>query len=314
MSFRSSTLSRLRAAGMPGLAGIALPLLLLLAPLPAGAQDYFVPGNARPAAPPAPRSAPRPAPRPASPSPSQSQQPAQQAPQEAEEQPIQLPMPKVPDLAPLPRGVTPPVAVIGVIGVPEVMRASTAAQQIDRVIGERRERLGADAQKEQIAWRDLNQSLANQRNTISPEQIRARERELQERITSAQRQFRDRNRVIQEAAQAGLNQIQSALIAIIRQVSESRGMNLVLQRAQVALNVNEFDITEQVTAQLNRLLPTVNLPADGVSVAGQTPGPVPILANANQPAAGAAPLPPTLPTLAPVQVPPTTPPAAGTKP
>ncbi len=157
--------------------------------------------------------------------------------------------------------------VIGVIGVPDVMRASTAAQQVDRAIGERREKLNSDAQKEQAAWRDLQQALAAHRSTMSPEQIRAKERELQERITNAQRQFRDRNRIIQEAAQVALNEIQSALIAVIRQVSESHGMNLVLHRQQVALNVNDFDITDQVTEQLNKILPTVNISPDGVSPA-----------------------------------------------
>lgn len=296
MFFRLSTVSHRLRRGAPIVACMAL----LLTPLAAGAQDYFVPGNARPAAPPQPRSAPpRPAPRPASPAPQQAPAPAQEAEQEP---PIQLPMPKVPELVPLPKGVAPPAAIIGVIGVPEVMRASTAAQQVDRVIGERRDKLGADAQKEQIAWRDLNQSLASQRTTMSPEQIRARERELQERITSAQRQFRDRNRIIQEAAQVGLNQIQATLIAIIRQVSEARGMNLVLHRAQVALNVNEFDITDQVTVQLNKLLPVVTLPGDGVSVIGQPPAPVPVVASANLPAANAPPpaLPNALPGLAPV--------------
>ena len=32
-------------------------------------------------------------------------------------------------------------------------------------------------------------------------------------------------------------------------------MNLVLHRAQVALNINEFDITEQVVDQMNKTLP-----------------------------------------------------------
>ncbi len=41
-------------------------------------------------------------------------------------------------------------------------------------------------------------------------------------------------------------------------------MNLVLHRQQVALNVNEFDITEQVAEQMNKILPTVIIPPDGV--------------------------------------------------
>ena len=177
----------------------------------------------------------------------------------------QLPPP--PDIPVLPRGASPPAAVIGVIGVPEIMRASTAAQQVEKTIGERREKLNEDAQKEQAAWRDMQQALANDRGKLSPEQVRSRERELQDRITKAQREFRERGTIIQQAAQYGLAQIERTLVGVIQKVAESRGMNLVLHRQQVALNVNEFDITEQVTEELNKVLPSVIIPPDGVTPA-----------------------------------------------
>jgi hypothetical protein len=132
---------------------------------------------------------------------------------------------------------------------------------------------------------------------MSKEQLEAKERELQDRVTNAQRQFRERNRIIQEAAQVALNQIQAVLIAVIRQVAESHDMNLVLHRQQVALNVSEFDITDQVTQQLNKLLPAVTIPPDGVSPVAQAPIPPPIVPaavtapapQAAQPAASPAP-------------------------
>ena len=176
---------------------------------------------------------------------------------------MQLQLPPVPQLPPLPKGPAPPAAVIGVLGVPEVMRASTAAQEVERAIGGRRAKLNQDAQKEQAAWRDMQQALVNERAKLNPEQIRARERALQDRITNAQRQFRDRNRIIQEEGQYALGQIEQTLVAVIRQISESRGMNLVLHRQQVALNVNEFDITAEVAGELNKVLPSVTIPAEG---------------------------------------------------
>lgn len=240
--------------------------LLAWAPMTAHAQDYFVP-KPHQAAPsrPAPRPAQRPAP---------VQHPAEPATPEVATGPVagteptvSVELPPVPDLPPLPRGVAPPTAVIGVLGVPEVMRASTAAQTVDKVIGQRREKLNQDAQKEQGVWRELQQQLANQGSTMSPEQRRTKERELQDRITKAQNEFRERNRIIQAAAQYSVAQIERTLVAVIRQVADSRGMNLVLHRAQVALNVNEFDITEQVAAQLNKILPNVIIPPDGVDPA-----------------------------------------------
>jgi hypothetical protein len=102
---------------------------------------------------------------------------------------------------------------------------------------------------------------------MTPDQVRNKERDLQERITNAQRQFRDRNRIIQEAAQYAQAQVERTLVAVIRQVADSRGMNLVLQRSQVALNTADFDLTEQVGTELNKVMSSVSIPPDGVSVA-----------------------------------------------
>ncbi len=245
--------------------------------------DWFVPGQAKPAAPPPARTPSRAAPAPVHTAPVPPPSAAEAADEQADQ--VQLPpLPPVPQLPSLPRAPAPPIPIIGVLGVPEVMHASNAAQQIDRVIGERRQKLNEDAQKEQAAWRDMQQALANQRGTLSPDQIRARERELQERITNAQRQFRDRNKIIQEAAQVAMGQVERVLIAVIRQVAESHGMNLVLHRAQVALNVNEFDITDQVAEQINKIMPTITITPDGQVPTAENSG---LAATVNQAQAAA---------------------------
>jgi len=277
-------------------AAVLLGASPLFVGVPAAAQQnpgYFIPPAGAPAGPrpPAPRPAARvPAP-PAVQVAPPSLGPAAGARDGQNDAPLQIQLPPVPDLPALPRGAAPPAAVVGVLGIPDIMHASTAAQQVEKLIGERREKLNEDAQKEQVAWRDLQQALAGQRASLNADQIRTKERELQERITNSQRQFRDRNRFIQEAAQVGLAQIERMLIAVIRQVAESRGMNLELHRAQVALNINEFDITEMVVGELNKTLPSVSLPPDGVSaVAAQAAQP------AVQPATPPAPAPAPAPT------------------
>jgi Skp family chaperone for outer membrane proteins len=256
---------------------LALGLLPILVG-PAAAQqspDYFIPGQAKPqGGKPAGKSTPAQRPLPPAAAPAEGTagfaMPPAGGPGEAAEAmppPQNYDLPPAPELPPIPKGEAPPAAVIGVLGVPEVMRASTAAQAVEKVIGERRNKLNEDAQKEQGVWRDMQQALVNDRAKLSPEQIRTRERELQERITNAQRTFRERNRIIQEAAQYALQQIERTLVGVIRQVAEARGMNLVLHRSQVALNVNQFDITGQVAEQLNKVLVSVVIPPDGVSPA-----------------------------------------------
>ncbi len=222
---------------------------------PAQAQGYFIPGQ-----PPAGRAAPHPAARPQA-----VQTPPIGIPDQQAEPPIQVPMPPVPDLPPLPKGPSPPAAVIGVIAVPDVMRVSLAAQQVDRIIGERRAKLNADAQAEQNVWRSMQQALANDRAKLSPEQMRAREKALQDRITNATKTLRSRDRIIQEATQVAINAINANLLAVIRQVAESRNINLVMPRQGTILNTPEFDLTEQVVAVFNKLMPTIEIAPDGVS-------------------------------------------------
>ena len=221
-----------------------LPVALLGAAiaLPAAAQNqqqWFVPGQPQQGQPP------------------QGQRPAQQPQRPA--QPAQRPAPTPPPLAP---GQQPPTAVIGIVDVPEIQRVSSAFTQVREAIETRRARLNDDLQREQQRWRDEQQRLAAERASLSPEQLRARERDLQDRITDSQRTLRDRAAGIEQLAQTALREIEQALGIVIRQVASSRNVNIVLPRPLVIFNDAPFDLTEEVAAQLNRMIPSVTLPAD----------------------------------------------------
>jgi Skp family chaperone for outer membrane proteins len=164
------------------------------------------------------------------------------------------------DLKILPGGFAPPTAAVGVLGVPDVMRASSAAQAVDKVISARKEQLQAEVQRAQAYWRSLDEKLREEAPKLNRDQLVARENELRSRMGADRHRLQEQSRIIQEAAQVSLGQIERTLIGIIRQVAESRNMNLVLHRSQVALNIQEFDITDAVVAQLNRVLPTVQIP------------------------------------------------------
>jgi Skp family chaperone for outer membrane proteins len=281
---------------------MAAPLLALLiagAPLrvlaqqvpaqPAPGQNpaWFVPGQAHPAAPA------RPSPRPGAPSaaaPAQAIGPEGTTPDAdqpgATPQQIQVVLPPAPEVPPIPKGNPPPAAVIGIISVPDVMRASTAYLAVDKELGARRQKLNEDAQKEQSALRDLGQALANDRGKLTSAQISAKERELQDRIAESRRKFADRNRIIQEAGQYALAQIERTLRVVVQQVAVAHGMNLVLHGPQAALYLPEFDITAEVVSNLNKVQPVVTIPPDGTSVLDMKPtaaAPAPTPAAATEP-------------------------------
>lgn len=241
---------------MNRLSAFALAGAFLALPAAAQQQQWFVPGQGQQA--------------------QQGQRPAQQAPR-----PAQAPAQRPPQALPaLPPGTPPPTAVIGIVDVPEIQRVSTAFIQVREEVERRRTRLNEDLQSEQQRWRDEQQRLANERGGLTAEQLRTRERELQDRITDSQRVLRDRARDLEQLAQGALREIEQALGAIIRQVAASRNVNIVLPRPLVIFNEPPFDLTEEVATQLNRVLPRASMPTE----AAATPAPA---AAPAQPAAPA---------------------------
>ncbi|HVY18323.1 MAG TPA: OmpH family outer membrane protein [Rhodopila sp.] len=257
---------------MSGFLGAALALGPLLAG-PAHAQNqtsqWFVPGQAKPQTAPRPstRSVPSPAAVPEPPAglggpvdlPGVNPEAGGTAPQ------VQMQLPPAPEIPPIPKGSATPAAIIGILSVPDVLRVSTAYQAAYKELNARAQKLNEDAQKEQNALRELGQNFAAERSKLSPEQIRAKEREITDRATEAQRRFGERNRIIQEAGQYVMAQLNRTMEQVAQQVALSRGINLVLNRAQILGTTADFDLTPAVAEVLNKVLPSVVVPPDGVS-------------------------------------------------
>ncbi len=262
--------------------GAVLTLAVVLGPQPGFAQQgqssqWFVPGQVRPASPP-PRAAARAAASGVAPDaiPLSNQAAGDQA--SGVVPPLQVQLPPAPDVPPVPKGQATPAAIIGILSVPDVLRVSTAYQAAYKTLNTRGQKLNQDAQKEQSALRDLGQKFAADRSKLSPEQIRSKEKEIQDRAIEAQRRFGERNRIIQEAGQYVMMQINRTMEQVAQQVALSRGINLVLNRAQILGTTADFDLTPAVAEVLNKALPSVVVPPDGVSPLAMAPPTAPAAA------------------------------------
>ena len=179
--------------------------------------------------------------------------------------PLQVQLPPMPEIPSIPKGSPTPAAIVGILSVPDILRVSTAYQLADKELSARRTRMTDDGQKEQNTLRELGQTFANERAKLTPEQIRAREKDYADRVNDSRRKFSERARIIQEAGQYVMAQIERVIEQVAQQVAAARGVNLVLNRAQVLGTTADFDLTPQVADVLNKILPTVVIPPDGVS-------------------------------------------------
>lgn len=188
------------------------------------------------------------------------------APVPAEGQPsqIQVQLPPAPILPPIQRGAPPPAAIIGIISTPELLHASTAYQKAFKELNDRKRHIDQDAQREAGSLREQEQALAK----LGPEQRHQREVTLQDRSIQFRQKYTERSRIIQEQAQYAEAQINRTLGQIVAQVAQAHGVNLVLNVASLMYGTPEFDLTPEVARLLNKVLPAVVIPPEGVSPIG----------------------------------------------
>ena len=137
------------------------------------------------------------------------------APQQAQQQ-----MPPIPQLPSLPKEAAPPVAVVGVLSVPEVMQKSVAAQGVQQVIQQRQADWHATPRRPAPRSRRKQAHIIAERASLTDAQLEARSRRCSNEIAATQTRFQERNQAIQNSGQAALQQIEAELIAIIRQEAE----------------------------------------------------------------------------------------------
>ena len=169
-------------------------------------------------------------------------------------------LPPIPQLPALPKVKGPPEAHMGVLSVSAVMQKSSAVQGVEKIVNERRAKLRTQAQAAEKKWEAEQKKIESEKGKLSKKAVGAREKHLQDEIEHAQVDFHNRGVAVEISARKALGKIEATLIAVIRQIAEAHGMNLVLHRSQVALNVNAFDVTDEVAKQLNKILPQVAVP------------------------------------------------------
>jgi Skp family chaperone for outer membrane proteins len=228
---------------------LVLPVLTLGAAPAALAQSsgYFMPPSAQPA----------PAVKP------QAMAPAAPPAQAAAAQPQATPA--IPNLPALPPENAPPTAIIGVLSVPDVMQKSTAAQGVQAEIAKRQDVLKKEEETAQAGLQEEQQAILAERGKISEADFETKVQNWQNEVAAAQTKFQQKNQAIQNSGQAALSQIEAELIGIIRQEAQAHGMNLILHREQVVLNVAQFDLTDETVVELNKLLPSVKVPPSVVT-------------------------------------------------
>ncbi|MEQ8861921.1 OmpH family outer membrane protein [Thalassobaculum sp.] len=149
-----------------------------------------------------------------------------------------------------------PIAVVDVQGI---MRAAQAAKGVQDQIEKRREAYQAQVSSEEKRLRQAEQDLAQQRTVLAPDAYQQKVREFQAQVADVQRKVQMRKRELDETFAAAMNELRGALVSVVAELAEQRGIKLVLFKSQIVIAEKSLDVSEETLQRLNERLPTIKI-------------------------------------------------------
>lgn len=161
-----------------------------------------------------------------------------------------------------------PTPVIGVLDFQFVVKESAAGKSVRSQIDERQQQFQAEI-------KPIQQELESVREEFSAREPGAREpgagdteyaakrKAVRDRVNELQRIIQERKRELDDMFNSGMHQVDLALIAVLKELAEERGINLILNagrgRGLVLFAENQIVITDEALRRLDARLPKVEL-------------------------------------------------------
>lgn len=149
-----------------------------------------------------------------------------------------------------------PIAVVDVQGI---MRAAKAAKTIHDQIEGRRETYQEQVSAEEKRLRQAEQDLAQQRAVLAPDVYQQKVRDFQSQVADVQRKVQMRKRQLDEAFAGAMNEVRQALVSVVADIAEKRGIKLVLFKSQIVIAEKSLDVSDETLQRLDEKLPTVQV-------------------------------------------------------
>ena len=153
---------------------------------------------------------------------------------------------------------------IAVLWMQRVMRDSAAGKSAAQQVGELHEKYQAEIVKGQEKLRAEQDDLARQQAVLSPDAFEAKKRAYQRDASDLQQLLQDRNDELDLINKKVTNQIESALLSILKQYMPERGISILVDRQSTISYDPAIDVTNEVLQRLDKALPTIKV-SEGTS-------------------------------------------------
>lgn len=191
----------------------------------------------------------------------------------------QQPAPAQPAAAP---AATPPQLTVVVVDVQKLLQESKAAKMVRQQIEAKRAEYAKEISHQEDELRKERDTLQRQQASLSQEALNAKGREFQGKVNDLDRTVQSKRQALEKSNADALEKIQQSMLKIITGIAKDRKANLVLQRSELVLFDQQFDVTDQVLQKLDEEMPTMTVTFVEPAPVTPTPAPTPAKAPAKK--------------------------------
>ena len=151
---------------------------------------------------------------------------------------------------------------IGVIDINRILSDADAAVNATKQI----EKIAIDIENEiklsdEQIIKEQN-SLIESQSIMAPEAFESKRNEYENKVQEYNNERQSKLMKIDELIAISRNEILNAIKPILEEISNEKGITIVLEKTSIMLNAEKMDITNEVLKKLNKSLPTINLSRD----------------------------------------------------
>jgi len=153
--------------------------------------------------------------------------------------------------------------VIAVLDFQRIVKESSAGKSVRQFVNARQSEFQTQIKQIQQELEVARKELANGPSDLSREEYETKRKEMRARVAQLQSIVQNRKRELDEMFNTGMRQVDIALVAVLKELAEERGINLILNagrgRGLVLFAESGIIITEEALRRLDARLPKVEL-------------------------------------------------------
>jgi Skp family chaperone for outer membrane proteins len=161
-----------------------------------------------------------------------------------------------------------PTPVVAVIDFQYVVKESAAGKSVRSQIDARQQQVQAEIKPIQQELESVRAEFSSREPGTADPEFAAKRKAIRERVNQLQGIIQERKRELDDMFNNGMHQVDLALIAVLKELAEERGINLILNagrgRGLVLFAENQIVITDEALRRLDARLPKVELTKSNV--------------------------------------------------